>query len=71
MSGALFFAAARKPRLDAVAVLSSTLRDSDVKMNDVERVTALTISMLWPPVAHRVITRVDDTFAIETESDSE
>src|SRR6266481_1848320 len=71
INGELFFATARSSDQDAMLVLSPSLRDLGVKMNDVQRFTPFTIGMLWPSVARGVITRVQVAFTIKTKSDSE
>src|SRR5260370_28314468 len=71
MNAVLFFATALSADHDAIGVLSPSLRDLGVKMNDVQRFTPFTIRMLWPSVARGVITRVQAAFTIETKSDSE
>src|ERR1700686_5013379 len=71
INGALFFATTRSSDQNAILVLSPSLRDLGVKMNDVQRFTPFTIRMLWPSVARGVITRVKAAFTIETKSDSE
>jgi hypothetical protein len=67
----LFFATARSPDEDAILVLSPSLRDLGVKMNDVQRFTPFTIRMLSPSVARGVIAKVQAASTIETKSDSE
>src|SRR5260370_2027822 len=71
INGGLFFATARSPDEDAILVLSPSLRDLGVKMNDVQRFTPFTIRMLSPSVARGVIAKVQAGSTIETKSDSE
>src|SRR4030095_5221597 len=47
------------------------LCDPDVKVNDVQRFTTFAAPMLWPSITHRGITRMQYTFAVKTEADSE
>src|SRR5579864_9844942 len=71
VNGVLFFATVRSADQDAVLALCSSFGDLRVEMNDVQRLTPFAIPMLWPSIAHRVITRVQAAFAVEAKSDSE
>ena len=56
---------------DALPFPSPSFCDPDVKMNDVERFTPFTISMVRPSIPPWFITRVQDAFAVKTKADSE
>jgi hypothetical protein len=66
-----FFRVGGSPNYDARGFVSPSLRDPNVKVDDVKRFAALAILMLRPSIAFGVVARMLVTSAIETKSDSE
>src|SRR5260370_4902886 len=68
---ALFGGVGERSKHNFLPFCGPSLRDPDVKMNDVQRFTTFTISMLRPSIPPWVITRVQDTSGIETKTNFE
>src|SRR6266852_6520113 len=67
----LLFRMGRRSDHNALPFCGPSLRDPDVKINDVQRFTPFTISMLWPSIPCWIITRVHAALAVKTKADSE